>query len=138
MSFGPYYRDKIYFRSGWSGAARQGNVVTRVSSGSAGPIDLPLPEICDYVMTIRMDPFPAPGPEAIAQLPTVRVLLNDQLVAVLQLQWDPQRLGAYRVTLPASAVRAKGNRLTLVPSDAQGRGTRIRLWYVRLWKAPTT
>ena len=138
MSIGPYYRDKIYFGKGWSGAARQGNVVTRISRGSAGPIDLPLPDICDYVMTIRMDPFPAPGPEAIAQLPTVRVLLNGQLVAAVQLQWDPQRLGAYRVTLPASAVRTNGNRLSLVPSDPQGHGTRIRLWYVRVWKAATT
>jgi hypothetical protein len=138
MSFGPYYRDKIYFRNGWSSAKREGNVVTRISTGRAGRIDVPLPEICDYIMTIRMDPFPSPRPDTMTPLPAVRVLLNDQLVAVVQLQWDPQRLGSYRVTVPASAVRAKGNGLTLMPSDGQGRETRIRFWYVRVWRAPTT
>jgi hypothetical protein len=134
VSFGPSLRDRIYFDGGWSRPSTQGNVVARISTGRVGRIALPLPEVGDYVITIRMDPFPAPGPDAAGPLPVVRVLLNGQLVGLVQLQWDPQRIGSYRVTVPASAVRGRRNQLSLGASD---QGTRIRFWYVRVWRAPT-
>jgi len=137
VSFGPYVRDRIYFDGGWSRAVREGNVAARRSTDRVARMRLPLPEVADYVMTIRMDPFPAPSPAATTPLPVVRVLVNDQLVGMVELQWDPQRIGSYRVTVPASAIRKGRNRLALIPATHDGREARIRFWYVRLWKAPT-
>jgi len=51
---------------------------------------------------------------------------------------DPQRIGSYRLTVPASAVRNGRNRLAFVPADRDGREARIRFWYVRLWRAAPT
>jgi hypothetical protein len=64
--------------------------------------------------------------------------MNDQLIGMTQLQWDPQRIGSYRFTIPAFAVKRGRNRLTLAPAGDDGRSARIRFWYVRLWTAPTT
>ncbi|MDQ3487192.1 MAG: glycosyltransferase family 39 protein [Acidobacteriota bacterium] len=138
VSFGPYLRDRLYFDDGWSGPSRGGNVVARISTGGAARLHLPLPEVRDYVMTIRMDPSPGPAAAVTTTSSWVRVLMNDQLVGMVQLQWDPQRIGSYRVTVPASAVRSGRNRLTLSPSDRDGRAARIRFWYVRVWTVPTT
>lgn len=136
VSFGPYVRDRIYFDQGWSRPSKAGNVVARISTGAAARVDLPLPDARDYVMTLRMDPFPAP---AAAEIPatSVRVLMNDQLVGTVQLQFDPHRIGSYRFTIPASAVTTGRNRLKLRPTGSDGREARIRFWYVRLWTAPT-
>ena len=138
VSFGPYVRDRIYFDDGWSGASREGNVVARLTMGFAADMQLPLPEARDYVMTVRMDPFPAPPAGVTTTSSWVRVFMNDQLIGMTQLQWDPQRIGSYRFTIPAFAVKRGWNRLTLSPAGGDGRSARIRFWYARLWTAPTT
>ncbi|MBA3639753.1 MAG: glycosyltransferase family 39 protein [Acidobacteriota bacterium] len=137
VSFGPYLRDRIYFDNGWSSPSTEGNVVARISTGGAARLHLPLPEVRDYVMTIRMDPFPAPATDGATSSSLVHVSLNNQPVGMVQLQWDPQRIGSYRLTIPASAVRSGRNRLTLRRSDREGREAGIRFWYVRVRTAPT-
>lgn len=130
VSIGLDARDRIYFAGAWSPPAQQGNVVARVSEGRRVEIELPLPAAQAYSLALRMDPHPAPsGP---GPLPVVRVMLNDQLLAVVELEWNPERMGAYRVSVPAAAVRPARNRLALIPGERDNRPARIRLWYVRI------
>ena len=63
-----------------------------------------------------MDPV-APGTQQ-----RVRVLLNRRMVGLLDLSWDPERVGSYRVTLPAEAVRAGRNELVIIPEHTVAAG----------------
>jgi hypothetical protein len=74
------------------------------------------------------------------------VLFNSQVVLRTALGWDPSRVGAYRIHLPAEWIRPGANRLTLVTEPlvaAASAGPRfawidekerigVRFWYVRV------
>jgi len=74
------------------------------------------------------------------------VLFNRQMAGLIHLQWNPERVGSYRMELPERMVREGSNELTLVPESvvtAGAAGPRfawldpaekigVRLWYVRV------
>lgn len=120
-------RDATSFTSGWSDLIRGDNVNMRVTTGT-GVVSIRLPEIRDYTATVRMDPVPRPADAAIGRLPDVAVMLNDQPIASLSLEWAPDRVGAYLIALPRAAVRRGTNRLTLQVAQDGG----IGVWYVRV------
>jgi hypothetical protein len=133
-------RDWIFFGGGWTRPRAAGNVTARVSTAERATIWLPLPATRSYDIVVRLDPVVHEEGQR------VTVLLNNQLVGRLRMTWDPQRVGSYRLPLPASIVRAGRNELTLVPefSVAAGAGgpafewiapettVGVRLWYVRV------
>jgi 4-amino-4-deoxy-L-arabinose transferase-like glycosyltransferase len=132
-------RDWVFYPEGWSPPHDDG-VTVRVSVGERSVIGLPLPSRRDYDLVLRVDPV---APDARQQL---RVYFNRQPAGLLQLAWDPERMGSYRIRLPADATRARGNELLLVPEPtitAGDAGPRfawmppderigVRLWYVRV------
>jgi hypothetical protein len=134
-------RDDVFFRRGWSPPHRDGNNVTaRVSLGARGEIDAPLPAEGNYFLTVRCDPV-SPG-----NVREVALLWNGILLGRFPLAYDPTRVGAYRVMVPANITHRGANRLTLIPDptvpppplgseykwlgDATAAG--VRVWYVRL------
>lgn len=134
-------RDGVFFGSGWS-PPHQDGVMVRVSRGERAIVRIPLPTRRSYDVVLRLDPV-APGIQE-----RVSVLFNRQLVGRLRLEWDPQRVGAYRVRLPEKYVKAGINELAIVPETvvtAAAAGPRfhwldsedrigVRLWYVRVLK----
>ena len=53
-------RDAAFFVGGWGAPETAGNVTARVTELLGGTMWLPLPEMRDYRLTIRLDPFPLP------------------------------------------------------------------------------
>jgi hypothetical protein len=133
-------RDRVFFRRGWSPPHADGTVVARVSRAPRATVHFPLPEKRPYDISLRIDPV---DPAAQTR---VTVLLNRQLLGRLHLSWNPERVGAYRVSLPREWVRAGDNELELIPDvmvRAADAGPRfawlgpggelgLRLWYVRV------
>jgi len=124
-------RDWSYFTRGWSSPTFDGSVSWRVSQGPLSEVRVPLPRVQDYGATVRLDPSPGPT-GADSSLPAVRVSLNDQPLATLELRWNPERVGGYELRLPAHLVRAGMNRLGFVVDPKPGSATAIRLWMVRV------
>jgi hypothetical protein len=126
-------RDGAFFTSGWSPVLRGANVNLRMT-GPEGTLMIRLPEEGDYPATLRMDPFPRPLPAApAAPLPVIDVLLNGAPVATIQLEWTPDRVGAYRIVLPRAAVRRGRNELALrVTRASAAAGPVVALWYLRV------
>jgi hypothetical protein len=132
-------RDAVFYGPGWSSPHDDGLTV-RVAVGDRSEIRLPLPERRDYDVVLRVDPA---APDAGQRL---RVFFNDRPLALLRLDWDPERVGSYRFRLPADATHARRNRLLLVaepPVTAGEAGARfawmppqerigVRFWYVRV------
>ena len=132
-------RDRIFFREGWSDPHLEG-ITVRVSTGPWGVARIPLPARRAYQMVVRLDPV---APEAHQR---VRVLLNRQQIAQFPLAWNPDRVGAYSVTLPADVVRAGSNELVIIPEPTVAAGSTgphlawldprqrigVRLWYLRI------
>jgi hypothetical protein len=120
-------RDRAFFGTGWSDVVGEGRVRFRVTQGT-GVVSFPLPEVDDYVVTLRADPFPRPLHDQPGPLPLVELELNGTPIGTVPMRWDADRVGAYDVTLPRAVVRRGQNNLLLhVPrSDA------IALWYVRV------
>jgi hypothetical protein len=132
-------RDSLFFPAGWSAPHTDG-VLVRVSEGDRATIRLPLPDRRSYDVVVRLDPV---APE---RQQRVTVLLNRQLLGSINLRFDPQRMGSYRLRLPEAQVRAGTNELTLVPDavvTAASAGPRFawlesgerlgfRMWYVRV------
>jgi hypothetical protein len=132
-------RDRIFYRSGWTPPHHE-SITYRVSRGERAVVRLPLPEKRAYDLVIRMDPV-TPASEQ-----RVIVLLNRQLIGTVRLGWNPERVGSYRITLPASMVSKGSNELTFAPevlTPASEAGPQfdwidpaerigIRLWYVRV------
>ena len=121
-------RDAAFFVDGWSAPVREGNVTTRGASGSYSTLDVPLPELRNYDMTVRLDPHPRPADGSTPQLPTIVIFLNNQQLSSVALTWNPQRVGAYDFHVPAALVKPGINRITFM-SDS---GPRFRLWYLRI------
>jgi len=125
-------RDRGFFVGGWSRLLTEGAVTARISEGSRPAVNLPLPLVGDYDLTLRLDPFPRPAGHAADRLPAVRILVNDLQVAMFELGWNPERVGAYEVHVPQHVVTSGMTRLVVVP-EAKPRGPdRVRLWYVRI------
>lgn len=143
-------RDGAFFAEGWYPPVTTGSVTARVSEGRVSIVEIPLPRVADYSMTVRLDPFPRPF-EGTAHMPTVRVFLNRSFLCDLPLRWNPERVGSYDITLPRAAVKDGPDRLvlTLVPGPGtdspDGRppqpglsdGAAFKLWYVRV-RPPTS
>ena len=137
-------RDRVFFRRGWSALSVDGNVLSRVSRVERASIHFPLPQKRAYEIALRLDPIAAETQKR------VTVLFNRQLLARLQISWNPERVGSYRLTLPAEWVRAGDNEIEIVPETmvtAAAGGPRfawlnadervgIRLWYLRVLDDP--
>jgi len=138
-------RDGSFFRAGWSGKVKTGNVTARIARGERSVVDIPLPRSADYNITVRLDPFPPPSNGA-DELSSVRILFNGVLLRTVTLTWDPERVGSYDLVLRQALVKPGLNRLVFVgghaPSAAaaeRGRPNRsFRLWYVLVVPAPAS
>jgi hypothetical protein len=136
----PGSRDRMFFRQGWSPLRADGAVIARVSRADRASIHFPLPQKRAYEIVLRLDPV---APEIQKR---VTVLFNKRLLAPLQLSWNPDRVGSYRLTLPAESVRAGDNEIELIPDatvTAAAAGPRygwlnpderigLRVWYLRV------
>jgi len=132
-------RDALFYRAGWSPPHRDG-ITARVSTAQWGLIHIPLPVRRDYDLVLRLDPV------ALDSQQRVRVQLNRRPVGALDLVWNPERVGSYRLRLPADAVRVGRNELVLIPESMVAAGAAgprfawlepgqligVRLWYVRV------
>jgi hypothetical protein len=135
-------RDLAFYRGGWSAAHHDG-ITVRVSRGERSDVHIPLPVRRDYDIVLRIDPVDPATPQRVG------LLLNGHFIGMPLLSWDPERVGTYRVRIPAGRMRGI-NKLTIIPEvlvDAGSAGPRfawldpadrigIRLWYVRVLPAP--
>jgi hypothetical protein len=126
ISAGP--RDTAFFRGAWASGVANGNVTLRAIAGNDATVVVPLPRADDYSMTLRLDPFPRPVDAAAVELPSVEVFVNGQFVRHLDLTWNPDRVGSYRVPVPRHALRSGTNRVLLRPRQPGS----VALWYVRV------
>jgi hypothetical protein len=131
-------RDRVFFGSGWS--RRYVDGLTFRLSGERATIRVPLPVRRSYQIVLRLDPV-APGRQHRAM-----VLFNRRLVAVLHLEWDPNKVGAYPVHVAAEDIRVGINELTIVsdavipaesaaihtPPDIDRSPLGVRFWYMRV------
>jgi len=106
-------RDGSFFVEGWSRPMTSGNVTSRVSQGPFQVLSIPLPGAVDYTMLLRMDPFPRPAVGAVTPA-LLRVFMNGTPVASLELRWNPDRVGAYPIQVPAQVVTSGENRMVLM------------------------
>jgi hypothetical protein len=132
-------RDRVFYRNGWSPPHIEG-ITVRVSRTERPVVRIPLPVKRDYDIVLRIDPV-APGTQDRAS-----VLFNRHVVANLRLDWNPDRVGAYRLHVPEWMVSAGSNELLIIPNQlvpAATAGPRfawldpaerlgVRLWYVRV------
>lgn len=127
-------RDVSFFRRGWQRPRTLGNVTARVTAGSTATLRLPTAAGAPWDLVVRMDPFPAPRDGE--PLPHVRVFLDGQPAGRVPLTWDPQRIGAY--VLPMPATRGGWAEVELFVEPEGGGPGRLRLWWaqVRLREAP--
>jgi hypothetical protein len=123
-------RDAPFFVEGWSAPIVDGNVTTRIATGRRAVVRIPLLRAQDFGLTLRLDPFPRPSSDHPVGLPRVRVLINDQLLTTVDLQWNRDRIGAYDVHVPCSMARWGFNRLAFETDGGSAGG--FRLWYVRV------
>jgi hypothetical protein len=133
-------RDRIFFRRGWSAPHPEGAVTVRVSQTGRAAVHFPLPAKRAYEIALRIDPV------APALQDRVTVLFNRQLLGRLRLSWDPERIGTYRLSLPAAWARAGDNEIELIQEtmvSAAQAGPQfawidssaqlgLRLWYLRV------
>jgi hypothetical protein len=141
-------RDSALIAGGWSAPVPGGSVTSRVAIGAEAEVLVPLPEVRDYGVTVRLDPFPSPLAESAQDLPVVDLFLNGSFVSRIELRWTPGRVGAYDLRLPRAAVRKGINRLRFVTvgagqSSAERRpvvpgvsgGSTFALWYLKVRSA---
>ena len=140
-------RDRCFFVGDWSDPIGGGNVFVRIAEEPLVSLRLPL-AAASYWLTLRIDPAET---EDEMREPRLTVFLNRRPLAELDLTRDPQRVGSYRVRVPASAVKPL-SRLDLmathtVPAGDAGKHfsslppetpVAFRLWYVRLDPIPAS
>ena len=136
-------RDRLFFGSRWSGPSGSGNVVVRVAMGDRVSVRLPLPRPVEHLLTFRMDP---PLPEDPAYQPKLTLFLDNHTIGHVRFTFDPQRVGAYRIVVPAVLAGRSFSRLDFVAShtlQADQSGPRFAwlpgdtpvafyLWYIRV------
>ena len=115
-------RDRWFFVDGWSRLVVEGNVTMRFAAPPGADLRIVLPEARSYTLTVRADPV---DPSAAARQ-IVRVSLNGTHLDDLLLQWNPERIGQYQVTVPAGTF-ARGDQRLELRSDMA-----FKLWYVRV------
>jgi hypothetical protein len=132
-------RDRVFFGGGWT-EPHAGNITVRVTRAERAAIRIPLPEKRSYDLVLRMDPVTPTSPQR------ADVLFNKRLIGRLQLSFDPQRVGSYRMRISPDVVRRWSNSLVLIPSATVPAGKTggmfgwidpadaiaIRLWYIRV------
>jgi hypothetical protein len=126
LTAGP--RDRAFFVDGWRGPRVQGNVTSRISAGGSATLRLPVPADTPYDLLVRMDPAPAPGSEQ--SLPRVRLFVNGQAAGRIDLTYDPQRIGAYLIAMPAT--RHASVDLQFLVDAQPGQPDRLRFWWARI------
>jgi hypothetical protein len=133
--------DQVFFTKGWTDLVKAGQVVARLAESNRAEIAVPLPARREYRLVIRMDPLPFPN----APPQRVRVTLDGRDLGTMQLTWDPQRVGAYTLTIPAEVGTGR-HRLEfsadylsemagvgdMYPEIDRSKQVGFRLWYVRL------
>lgn len=133
-------RDHVFYRSGWSRMRVDGPVNARVSQKPRAVIHFPLPQKRDYEIVLRLDPV-APGLQK-----RMTILFNQQLIGTPLFSWDPERIGSYRLSLPAAWALAGDNEITVIPDTmiaARSADQRfhwidldqplgVRMWYLRV------
>jgi hypothetical protein len=141
-------RDRAFYGRGWSQPVTSGNVTQRFAARGA-TVWIPLAARQTYRATLRLDPFPRPLPDGPTSLPMVRVSLNGAQIGLLDLVWNPERVGSYDLTFPARLVHAGFNRLTLdalpratplsgavaMPQPGLSDGAAFGMWYVLVERA---
>ena len=115
-------RDRWFFFDGWSGLVVEGNVTMRLAANPGATLRIILPEARSYRLTLRTDPVD----RLAAGQQIVHVALNGTHVDDLVLGWNPERIGAYQVTIPAGKFAPGGQRLEMRSDNA------FKLWYVRI------
>jgi hypothetical protein len=126
-------RDEAFLGDGWSRVVEEGSVSERLALPSQAELWIPLPASEDADITLRLDPFPRPLGEASA-VPVVKALLNDRFLAMFELRWNPDRVGAYIIHVPPGLARPGLNRLALMSVNVVA--PRYKLWYVRVRPLP--
>jgi hypothetical protein len=135
-------RDRWLFNSGWSDLVVSGNIVARFTTEPRATLRIPLPENRAYRLILRMDPLYYPG----APPQRVRVLVNQHPVGILDLGWNPERVGEYQLLLPRDAIRLGANEVSLwsdvmapigrtgtaFPEIPRAQAVGLRLWYLRI------
>ena len=121
-------RDWSFLGTGWSRRWTEGVVSARAMTDPVAHLWLPLAAARDYDLVIRLDPFPRPLEADWARRPVVHAYLNDRPLATLRLAWNPERVGAYDLRVPAALVADGWNRFTLLSPS----GEQVRFWYVRI------
>ncbi|HKY22370.1 MAG TPA: glycosyltransferase family 39 protein [Vicinamibacterales bacterium] len=116
------HRDRWFFADGWSGPRTTGNVTTRSTTEAIGTLELYFPDARAYELILRIDPA---DPVSNRQQ-KVRVSLGEHKLDDLDLTWNPERIGEYRLSIPAGIATPGVNRLVL-HSDAN-----INFWYLRV------
>lgn len=122
-------RDDVFFTDGWNEPVTAGNVTARTSTGGVAVVRFPIVRVQDHDIRLRLDPFPAPETDPPSTI--VRVFANDALVGAVGLTWDPGRVGAYQLRLPASVLHMGLNRLVLRTESRSGTAG-IRFWLMRI------
>ena len=115
-------RDRWFFARGWSGLVVEGNVTFRLAAPPGADLRILLPEARSYALTLRADPV---DPSASAGR-VVQVALNGTHIDDLVLDWNPERVGQYQVTVPAGIFTPGHQRLELRSA------TPFKLWYVQI------
>ena len=115
-------RDRWFFVDGWSSLDITGNVVSRLSTQPTASLRLFLPDARPYGLILRIDPAAPPGD--VRQ--KVQVSLNVRPLGELDLNWNPDRIGEYSLSIPAEAVTPGSHRLALSSE------TSFKLWYLRI------
>ena len=113
-------RDRWFFVDGWSSLVVEGNVTSRFAAPPGANLRILLPEARSYALTLRTDPVDHSRPAR----PVVHVSLNGTHLDDLVLEWNPERIGQYQITVPKGMFTPGDQRLEL-RSDAA-----FKLWYV--------
>jgi hypothetical protein len=131
-------RDRFLLPGGWSDLVVSGNVTARFAIAPSATVRIPFPEARPYKLTLRIDPLYGDARQK------VHLDLNGRPATILDLGWNPERVGQYEVSLPATDVKQGANELTLrsetmmpvgragsaYPEIPRDREVGVRLWYI--------
>ena len=137
VTIGTGTRDALFFREGWAAPMGDGNVTLRAAARPLSSVRLPLP-VSDYLLTVRLDPFPRPVNGENVRPPVIHAFMNTSLLSTIELGWNPDRVGSYDIRVPRTFVRRGVNRLIFMvdpPAAARSGESSARsfaIWYVRI------
>lgn len=115
-------RDRWFFVDGWSGTILEGNVTLRRAVERPAALRIFLPESRPYEVTLRVNPDRA----SLETRQVVVLSINGTHLQDLVLDWNPDRIGQYEVTIPAGIVTPGVQRLELRSESS------FKLWYLRI------